>query len=372
MLNEYVYCPRLAYLEWVQGEFAQSADTVEGQILHHRVDRRSGGLPAASAEEPIIHATSVSLSSPELAITAKLDLVIGQGNTVQPVDYKRGKRPHVPVGAYDPERVQLCAQGLLLRAHGYNCDSGIIYYSGSRERVIVAFDEALITLTHQSITGARGMKDDSIPPPLNDSPKCPRCSLVGICLPDEIRFLSQEGIPPRPLYTALERALPLYVQSPHAYVRKDGDNLVIEVDRQKIAEVHLNDTSQIALFGAATLSTPLLQECFRRGIPVTWLSYGGWFMGHTIGTGHHNIETRLCQFQAASDPERCLTLARGWIAAKIANCRTLLRRNWRDEDEEGPIVSGGEEARKDGEERPDEKGGNGPGAVRPLGREGRK
>jgi len=36
------------------------------------------------------------------------------------------------------------------------------------------------------------------------------------------------------------------------------------------------------------------------------------------------------------------------------------------------LVSGGEEARKDGEERPDEKGGNGPGAVRPLGREGRK
>ena len=25
MLNEYAYCPRLAYLEWVQGEFSRTA-----------------------------------------------------------------------------------------------------------------------------------------------------------------------------------------------------------------------------------------------------------------------------------------------------------------------------------------------------------
>ena len=41
MVNEYVYCPRLAYLEWVQGEFAHSADTVDGAIKHKRVIRRA-------------------------------------------------------------------------------------------------------------------------------------------------------------------------------------------------------------------------------------------------------------------------------------------------------------------------------------------
>ena len=38
MLNEFAYCPRLAYLEWVQSEFADSADTVEGRFHHRRVD----------------------------------------------------------------------------------------------------------------------------------------------------------------------------------------------------------------------------------------------------------------------------------------------------------------------------------------------
>lgn len=341
MLNEYVYCPRLAYLEWVQGEFAASADTVDGAIRHRRVDRPSGQLPEQPGEEQRIHATSVALSSAALGITGKLDLVIGTGDAVEPVDYKRGKRPHVAAGAYDPERVQLCAQGLLLREHGYTCVAGWIYYSASRERVGVAFDEALLQLTREAISGARRLGEADIPPPLEDSPKCPRCSLAGICLPDEVRFLSRDAgsdTLPRPVFAAADPALPLYVQSPRAYVRKEGDNVRVEIDKAKVAEAHLNDTSQIVLFGAATLTSPLLHECFRRQIPVTWLSHGGWFMGHTVGTGHRNVENRIHQYRASFDAERCLTLARGWVAAKIANCRTLLRRNWRDAGEPDAAV----------------------------------
>ena len=51
MLNEYAYCPRLAYLEWVQGEFDDSVDTIEGRFQHRRVDRPSGELPARTADE---------------------------------------------------------------------------------------------------------------------------------------------------------------------------------------------------------------------------------------------------------------------------------------------------------------------------------
>ena len=45
MVNEYVYCPRLAYLEWVQGEWVESSDTVEGRHAHRRVNREGGKLP---------------------------------------------------------------------------------------------------------------------------------------------------------------------------------------------------------------------------------------------------------------------------------------------------------------------------------------
>lgn len=139
--------PRLAYLEWVQAEFAHSADTVDGAIKHKRVDKGGGELPEEPEEGERIHARSVSLSSTRLGITAKLDLVEGEGTYVTPVDYKRGSRPHVAAGAYEPERVQICAQGLLLREHGFECDSGVIYFAASRERVRVLFDDALVERT---------------------------------------------------------------------------------------------------------------------------------------------------------------------------------------------------------------------------------
>ena len=105
MLNEYAYCPRLAYLEWVQGEFADSVDTVEGRFQHRRVDRPSGTLPERPAAESTdedgdsretIHARSVMLSDDALGVVARIDLVEGQGSVVTPVDYKHGKAPDVP------------------------------------------------------------------------------------------------------------------------------------------------------------------------------------------------------------------------------------------------------------------------------------
>jgi len=77
MVNEYVYCPRLAYLEWVQGEFAHNADTVEGSITHKRVDKKSDALPEKPEENERVHARSVSLSSVKLGIVARRRLRSG-------------------------------------------------------------------------------------------------------------------------------------------------------------------------------------------------------------------------------------------------------------------------------------------------------
>ena len=53
------------------------------------------------------------------------------------------------------------------------------------------FDDALVNRTLELLASARRMADrGEIPPPLEDSPECPRCSLVGICLPDEVAFLN--------------------------------------------------------------------------------------------------------------------------------------------------------------------------------------
>lgn len=338
MLNEHVYCPRLAYLMWVQGEFRHNEFTVDGAIKHRRVDKGGGKLPEqpphAAEDETRIHARSVTLSSERLGLIARMDLVEGEGAVVAPVDYKRGRRPHKAAsGVYEPEQVQVCAQGLLLEEHGYSCPEGIVYFVASRERVRVPLDEELRKRTRIAMTELRrNAASGYIPAPLEDSPKCPRCSLAGICLPDEVRFLSRSSVPPRPIFASQDSAKPLYVQSQRAYVRKDGQVLVVEQEKEQVAKARLEEISQVALFGSAVLTTPALHECLRREIPVTWLSYGGWFVGHTVAVGHRNVETRMHQFRASFDDGRCLDLARRLVAGKIVNSRTMLRRNWRGKE----------------------------------------
>lgn len=333
MVNEYQYCPRLAYLEWVQGEWQDSADTVEGRFRHRRVEEPSGELPEpdALAEAEHLAARALTLASERLGLIARMDLIEAEDGEVIPVDYKRGKRPHVASGAYAPERVQLCVQGLILEEHGYRCSAGILYFAESRERVRVAFDDQLRAETLQAVNGLRLMAlGGRIPPPLEDSPKCPRCSLVGICLPDEVNFLRRGGVNPRPLAVPRDEALPLYVQAYKARIAKAAETLEITIEDQPPTKARLVDISQVVLLGNVAITTPTVHELLRREIPISWHSYGGWFLGHTVGVGHKNVELRTAQYRASFDPAVCLGIGRSLVTAKIRNARTLLRRNWRD------------------------------------------
>jgi CRISPR-associated protein Cas1 len=337
MVNEFAYCPRLAYLEWVQGDFEDSADTAEGRYKHRVVDQDGGPLPEPEAmDEGRIHARSVWLSAPDEFITAKMDLIEGEGRLVTPVDYKRGAAPtHLPEGAWEADRVQLCAQGLVLRANGYGCERGVIYYTESKTRVTVEFDGALVARTRELVQGLRAMAArGQMPPPLVDSPKCVRCSLAPLCLPDEtnaLRAATDDASPDddrvRRLMPARDDAQPFYVQEQGARIGKSGETLEAWLKDKKLGEARLFETSHVALFGNVQVTTQALSATLDAGIPVTFFSMGGWFKGLAQGLPHKNIELRQAQYRTAFDEGRSLALAREFIAAKIRNCRTLLMRN---------------------------------------------
>ena len=143
MLDEFTYCPRLFYLEWIQSQFAESIDTLEGQFAHRRVRKEEGAL-SEGAEPEEIHAKSVNLSAPRIGLTAKIDLLEGGDGKVVPVDYNHGNIPDNPVKSWEPERVQLCAQGIILRESGFDCQEGALYYVQSRQRVTIPFNEEMV------------------------------------------------------------------------------------------------------------------------------------------------------------------------------------------------------------------------------------
>ncbi len=325
MLNEYAYCPRLFFLEWVDSLWASNADVAEGVRRHRRVDAGGGAAPLPDEGELKV-ARSVELASDRLGIIAKLDLVEGVDGGVVPVDTKKG-HPAADGTPWEADAVQVCAQVLLLREHGYACERGEIFYAQTRQRVVVDPTPELVARTLEIVAQARETAARlQPPPPLQSSPKCPRCSLVGICLPDETNLLAKrhDGRPRR-LIAADPDAVPLYVTEPGAMVGLDGGRLTVSKHREQLASVRLIDVLHVCAHGNVQVTAQALRSLFERDIDVFHFSYGGWLLGVTTGLPSKNVTLRIRQTTTAARGQ--LDAPRRMIAGKIRNCRVLLRRN---------------------------------------------
>ena len=323
MVNEFSYCPRLFFYEWVEGVFQESADTVEGAAQHRRVDEKPTALPAPGEPAAAIHARSVTLSSERLRAIAKMDLVEAEGGKVTPVDYKHGSQREGPDGLelWPSDKAQLAVQGLILRDNGYQCDEGIVYYRKTGQR--------------------------EIPAPLVDSPKCPGCSLVGICLPDETVSLTRAeqeaepqqmglfGEPPRKpakrevraMMTPRSELRPLYLNTQGVRVGKSGAVLQAREKEKLVQEVRIGEICQVSLMGNVQLSTQAVQALCEAEVPICYFSMGGWFYGITTGLNEKNVFLRRSQFRLAEQDYFARAVARRLVAGKIRNQRTLLQRN---------------------------------------------
>jgi CRISPR-associated protein Cas1 len=362
MVNEYAYCPRLFFYEWVEGLFAESVDTVEGAIQHRRVDAKATGLPSAEEIEgkttddekrssipQNIHSRSVQLSSERLRVIAKMDLVEVEDGVVTPVDYKHGRPRDGADGLelWPADRAQLGVQGIVLRENGYRCDEGVAYYRKTGQRVRVVFDEAAIAETEALILEAWGLAEaGEIPAPLMDSPKCPGCSLVGICLPDETWRAAEEAaeepqqlalfdVPRRkpvkrevrPMMTPRSELRPLYLNTQGVRIGKSGAVLQVKDKEKLLQEVRIGEICQVNLMGNVQITTQAVQALCEAEVPVCYFSMGGWFYGITLGLNTKNVFLRRNQFRLAEQEYFARTIARRLVAGKIRNQRTLLQRN---------------------------------------------
>jgi len=373
MINEAAYCPRLFYLMHVEGQFEHNRDTAQGIDVHRRVDRKtdrlaapaaqtaplefgddaetlpSAGAPAADTlhvserlETPpsppdTIHARSVTLASDTLGVVAKLDLIEAVGDRATPVDYKKGSPRYNDDGslsAWKPERIQVCLQALVLRENGFTCDEAILYFNETRQRVRIAIDDELIGLTQATVQQARELESlSSPPPPLMASPKCPRCSLVAICLPDETnRCRARDQLAPdlpvvRLPATPRDDLKPLYLNTQGLFVGRKSEVLEVKDNGKVVQEVRLREINQVNLFGNIQVSTQVLQKLCELDVPLVMHSQGGYFQGMVQGTGLKNILLRREQFRLADDSQRSLRIAQELIAGKIRNQRVLLMRN---------------------------------------------
>ena len=190
-LNALEYCPRKFYYQFVQGEMLVNEFVLEGTLAHQRV-HQEGTHTTAEGE---MQTTRLYLYSEALHLTGFADVIEERAGVFLPVEYKRGQQ-----GQWLNDHIQLCAQALCLEErqpgkplipHGY------IFYIGSRRRTQVKFTTELREKTRATIAQALKVAALEIPPPPlagNMAARCPNCSLLPLCLPEEVRLLrSKKG-----------------------------------------------------------------------------------------------------------------------------------------------------------------------------------
>ncbi|RAQ95522.1 CRISPR-associated protein Cas4 [Thermogemmatispora tikiterensis] len=187
-LNALEYCPRRFYYEYVQGEMLVNAFVLEGQLLHQGVDQ-----PGLLTEKGVERIHRLYLCSERLRTAGYLDLLEEERGKLVPVEYKRGKE-----GRWLNDHIQLCAQALCLEEHLPHLaplTHGYIFYFGSRRRQQVLFLPELRQKTQESIQLALELAREPGPPvPLQGKAarRCRDCSLLPLCLPEEVRALQEQ------------------------------------------------------------------------------------------------------------------------------------------------------------------------------------
>ena len=141
MVNEFVYCPRLFYLEWVQGRFATSDDVEEGLYVHRVVDEPGGDLPdpdggPGTVRRPDLAQLLADLARLSGSARRSTSSRSGDGGVVTPVDYKKGA-PDKHGRAWPADEIQSVLQALLLQEAGYQVEQAEIWYAETRRRVVV-------------------------------------------------------------------------------------------------------------------------------------------------------------------------------------------------------------------------------------------
>jgi CRISPR-associated protein Cas1 len=125
----------------------------------------------------------------------------------------------------------------------------------------------------------------------------------------------------------------LYVTTPDAYLRLEGETVCVMVEEEKRLQVPLHHLSALVLFDHVMLSPALLGRCAEDGRSVVWLNRSGRFSARLEGPVSGNILLRQAQFRAAEDSAQTLTLARAVVAGKLRNSRQILMRGARETNE---------------------------------------
>ncbi|QUS60095.1 type I-MYXAN CRISPR-associated endonuclease Cas1 [Synechocystis sp. PCC 7339] len=330
-LHAYAYCPRLFYLEEVEELYTQDAAVFAGRRLHEEIDNKEN-------EEWL----DLYLEDELLGLRGRVDALKTRNGETIPYEHKRGrcyrdenKQPQ----AWESDRLQILAYCYLLEVSlGITVAEGRIRYHADNVLVHIPFDQAAKCSVETAIQEAKALRRSPYRPAVtNNEHLCTRCSLAAVCLPEEARLAHNKEWHPTRLFPQDNEREVIHILEPGTRVGRTGEQLKITRRDQPIEKLSVQQVSQVVLHSFSQLSTQALHFLSYKDVGIHFISGGGRYVG-SLDTRQGSIQRRIHQYQALTQPDFTLSLAKKLVYCRGESQRKFLMRGKRNRQESLPIV----------------------------------
>ncbi|WP_035745121.1 CRISPR-associated endonuclease Cas4/Cas1 [Haematomicrobium sanguinis] len=311
LVAHWQFCPRRAWLE-AAGEKTDTAQMQIGTSQHRGTDdpktERAGEFKA------------IDLAHKGWGVSGRSDTLVEAPDGLIVREYKATpvkRRAEVT----DAMRVQLALQAASLREMGHDVAGTEVFFTSHHRTVPVELDDDDYRQAELAVGQTRQVVDSAeAPEPLEDSPKCTRCSHATVCLPDERKLQSVE----RRIVVSDPDNQIVYLGTPGSRASTRQGQMIVTKGEETLAKIPMEKIQGLQVQGNIDLSSGLIRELLWRNISVVWASGTGRMYGWAQSSYGPNGLQRARQHVASQEGR--LGLAREFIASKISNQATQLRR----------------------------------------------
>lgn len=125
----------------------------------------------------------------------------------------------------------------------------------------------------------------------------------------------------------------LYVKEQGVILQKRGERILVSKGGRSLLEMPLYHIDSIMMIGNVQITSQALQAVLQNGIDVSYLTFSGRYLGHTVAESSKNIFLRLAQYEAYQNMEIRLGIAKQIVQNKIENQKQMIK-GWRWDSED--------------------------------------
>lgn len=118
----------------------------------------------------------------------------------------------------------------------------------------------------------------------------------------------------------------VYIKEQYSYIQLCGETIRVTKGERVLLEYPIHNIDNIVIIGLVQITTQAVNKLLKMGIDISYFSYNGKYLGHTLSENSKNVFLRLAQYECYNDVNRRIQYARAIVGNKIENQINMIRR----------------------------------------------